>query len=152
MEDLYKNIKARREELGMTQTELAKLVGYSDKTMVSRVEHGKIDISQNMLKKFSEALDITIPELMGWDQSQVLTDLRIPIDPNRFSAEDVSALINVEKNQKLTNHDEVSKRIKLYYYVLKSACIQRLIDSAMNCSDAQIEVAINVLNSYTQKD
>lgn len=43
MVELYENIKKRRMELGMTQTELANKVGYSDKGMISKVENGKVE-------------------------------------------------------------------------------------------------------------
>jgi DNA-binding XRE family transcriptional regulator len=52
MIELYKNIKNRRIELGMTQTELAQKVGYADKGMISRVENGKVDLSQSQIIKF----------------------------------------------------------------------------------------------------
>ena len=38
---LYDNIKKRREELRMTQGELAAKTGYADKTMISKIENGK---------------------------------------------------------------------------------------------------------------
>ena len=63
---LYNNIKKRRIELGMTQTELAYKVGYSDKGMISKVENGKVDIPQSLILKFAEALHTTPAYLMGW--------------------------------------------------------------------------------------
>lgn len=67
MIDLYKNIKNRRIELKMTQTELAQKVGYADKGMISRVENGKVDLSQSQIIKFAEALEIDPSILMGWE-------------------------------------------------------------------------------------
>lgn len=66
MVELYENIKKRRMELGMTQTELANKVGYSDKGMISKVENGKVDIPQSQILKFAKALDTTPGWLMGW--------------------------------------------------------------------------------------
>ena len=68
MEDLYKNIKNRRMELKLTQTELARKVGYADKGMVSRVENGKVDLSQSQIMKFADALEIEPSALMGWNE------------------------------------------------------------------------------------
>lgn len=62
---LYENIKKRREALNMTQAELAELVGYSDKSMISRVENGLIDLSQTKIMAFAEALRTTPTALMG---------------------------------------------------------------------------------------
>jgi transcriptional regulator with XRE-family HTH domain len=67
IDDLYNNIKNRRIELNMTQTELAQKVGYADKGMISRVENGKVDLSQSQIIKFAEALDIDPGTLMGWN-------------------------------------------------------------------------------------
>lgn len=75
MEELYKNIKKLRIELGMTQTELAARVGYSDKGMISKVENGKVDIPQSLILKFAEALQTTPAQLMGWeDDPSVVTE------------------------------------------------------------------------------
>lgn len=68
IDDLYNNIKNRRIELNMTQTELAQKVGYADKGMISRVENGKVDLSQSQIVKFAKALDIDPGVLMGWNE------------------------------------------------------------------------------------
>lgn len=67
MNALYQNIKNRRLELGMTQSELAHKVGYADKGMISRIENGKVDLSQSQVYKFAEALTVDPYELMGWN-------------------------------------------------------------------------------------
>lgn len=69
MIDLYVNIKNRRIELKMTQAELAQKVGYADKGMVSRVENGKVDLSQSQILKFAEALETDPSTLMGWEHT-----------------------------------------------------------------------------------
>ena len=66
MTTLYNNIKQRRLEIGMTQSELAAKVGYSDKGMISKVENGKVDLSQTQIIKFAKALDVDPSALMGW--------------------------------------------------------------------------------------
>lgn len=55
MLDLYKNIKDRRLQLGLTQSELAAKLGYSDKTMISKIENGMVDMTQSRIIKFAEA-------------------------------------------------------------------------------------------------
>lgn len=61
-------IKARRQELGLTQSDLAKKLGYTDRASVSRVESGQIDLPQSRIVKFAEALRVSPTFLMGWDQ------------------------------------------------------------------------------------
>lgn len=63
--ELYKNIKVRRIELGMTQTELADRAGYADKSMISRIEAGLIDLPQTKIVEIAAALRTTPSELMG---------------------------------------------------------------------------------------
>ena len=62
---LYANIKARRLELGMTQTELAEMMGYADKSIISKIESGKVDITQSKIMKFSGVLQTSPGRLMG---------------------------------------------------------------------------------------
>ena len=73
MLDLYKNIKKRREELKITQAQLAELTGYADKTMISKIENGLIDLPQSKIAVMADALRTTPRILMGWeddDESQ----------------------------------------------------------------------------------
>lgn len=62
---LYKNIKDRRTALGMTQADLAKKVGYADKSMISRIEQGKIDLTSTKISEIAEALHTTPSALLG---------------------------------------------------------------------------------------
>lgn len=68
MEEIYKRIKSLRQSKGMTQSELAAKVGYADKGMISRVENGRVDISQSQILSFAKALDTTPAHLMGWKE------------------------------------------------------------------------------------
>ena len=67
MIDLYKNIKRERLARNMSQKELAKHVGYSDKTMISRIENGKIDLPQSKIEEFAKVFDVSPGYLMGWE-------------------------------------------------------------------------------------
>lgn len=65
MLDLYKNIKICRLSRGWSQTELAKKAGYSDKSMISKIENGAVDLSQSQIAKFAEVFGLTPAELFG---------------------------------------------------------------------------------------
>ena len=67
MLELYKNIKKYRLLNDMSQEELAKKVGYADKTMISRIESGKVDLSQSKVEDFARAFNITPGYRMGWN-------------------------------------------------------------------------------------
>jgi transcriptional regulator with XRE-family HTH domain len=100
---LYENIKSRRIDLKMTQSELAAKVGYADKGMISRVENGKINLSQSLLIKFAEALETTPGELLGWTESPVSIE-RNAIAPNQYyiipNDNNIKELIEVAKRSK----------------------------------------------------
>lgn len=53
----------------MSQRDLASKLGYSDHTTVTRIEAGKVDLSQARLKQFATALDVSIGYLMGWEKN-----------------------------------------------------------------------------------
>lgn len=69
MSNLYINIKRRREELKMSQTELAKKLGYKDRSTIAKIESGENDLTQSKISAFAEALQTTPAWLMGWEDS-----------------------------------------------------------------------------------
>lgn len=75
MLQLYLNIKSRRLDLGMTQTDLAKKMGYADKSMIAKIEKGTVDLPQSKIIAFADALETTPGELMGWDNNEPLRTL-----------------------------------------------------------------------------
>lgn len=68
MLELYKRIKTKRIELGLSQSELAERVGYSDRTSIAKIESGKTDLPQSKIREFANALGVTSAYLMGWDE------------------------------------------------------------------------------------
>ena len=74
MSELYKRIKIRREELGLSQDELAKKIGYKSRSTIAKIESGENDIPQAKIKAFADALDTTPSELMGWDDAELWFD------------------------------------------------------------------------------
>ncbi len=67
MLQLYKNIKSRRVELQMTQSDLAVKLGYADKSMIAKIEKGAVDLPQSKIIAFAEALHTSPGDLMGLD-------------------------------------------------------------------------------------
>ncbi len=64
-------IKNNRKRIGMTQEELAKQVGYTGKSMISRIENGKNKPSYEALSKIARALDMSPADLLGDDASML---------------------------------------------------------------------------------
>lgn len=67
MLELYKNIKRLREENGLSQDALAKLTGYTDRSSITKIEKGLVDLQQSKIELFAKALGTTSRELVGWD-------------------------------------------------------------------------------------
>lgn len=72
MEQLYINIKNRRKELGMTQEQLAHKIGYTDRSMIAKIESGVVDINISTMKKIAKALNTEPIELIRylWDDEE----------------------------------------------------------------------------------
>lgn len=62
-------IMERRQQLGLTQEELAFRMGYKTKSAINKIELGINDVSQSKVVKFAEALQTSIAYLMGWDET-----------------------------------------------------------------------------------
>ena len=71
--DTGAKIKQKRLELGMSQREFSKKVGYTDHSIVTRIESGQVDLPLSKLKKISEVLDVSVPWLMGMDEENKTT-------------------------------------------------------------------------------
>ena len=91
MLELYRNIKRIREEKGMSQDELARLVGFKSRSSINKIEMGVNDITQSKLIAIANALHVSPGELMGEDKEVATpTDLStcipnmVPIDTRTF--------------------------------------------------------------------
>ena len=59
-------IKQRRESLGMTQEELATILGYKSRSTINKIEKGVSDVSQSKLFGFANALKTSPEYLLGY--------------------------------------------------------------------------------------
>ena len=71
--DIGNRIKMRREELGMSQSELARKVGYTSRTTINKIERDGRGISQDKIVAIAKALKTTPSYLMGWEDEEVAT-------------------------------------------------------------------------------
>ncbi len=74
MTKIGKNIKLRREELGMTQEDLATKMGYKSRSTINKIELGINDIPQSKIVKFAEVLKTTPSCLMGWEEEKAISE------------------------------------------------------------------------------
>lgn len=63
-------IQNRREELGMTQEELAHKIGYKSKSSINKIELDIQQLTQSKIKMIADALETTPSYIMGWDEEK----------------------------------------------------------------------------------
>ncbi len=66
LSDIGQRIKNRREELNMTQMDLAKALGYKSKSSINKIELGVQNLRQSKIKAIADALKTTPSYIMGW--------------------------------------------------------------------------------------
>jgi len=101
MLDLYKNIKMCRLSRGWSQSDLASKVGYSDKSMISKIEKGAVDLSQSQIVKFAEVFSVSPCDLFGD------TDAPAPapsLSPDRKDLLDKYDVLNDEGKAKVLDY------------------------------------------------
>ena len=64
---LYENIRELRKLNSWTQEELATRMGYTDRSMIAKIESGKVDISQSKILEFAKIFGVEPGYLMGWE-------------------------------------------------------------------------------------
>ena len=75
MLEVGKKIKQRREELNMTQDELARRTGYKSRSSINKIERGGNDLPQTKIVAFAHALDTTPSYLLGWEENDATENL-----------------------------------------------------------------------------
>lgn len=61
-------IKQKREELGMSQEELATKLGYKSRSSINKIELDVQNLTQSKIKAIADALQTTTSYIMGWDE------------------------------------------------------------------------------------
>ena len=65
MIQLYENIKNLRQQKKISQEQLAIMVGYTDRSSITKIEQGSVDLPQSKIIEFANALGVTPGTLMG---------------------------------------------------------------------------------------
>ena len=103
METIADRIKKRRLELGLSQDELAKRVGYKDRSSISYIEDGKKELKQSMIVKMAEELKTTPSYLMdGYDVEAIYNQIK---SMDAFDRMILINRLNKDFEQKRTLHD-----------------------------------------------
>lgn len=101
--EYFERIKMLRMERGMSQDELAKRMGYADRSMLTKIEAGKVEITVKKLKQFAKVFNVDPAYLAGFSEGQ----------ENMDHALELSTLI--QKASELDNADRarIAERIDM---------------------------------------
>ena len=103
METMYDRIKKWRDNLGWSQEELAKKVGYADKTSIAKIEAGKVDLPQSKIVAFSRALSTTTSYLMDGENDYQPVTIAAHLDTDDLTQgelDDVATYIEFLRNRR----------------------------------------------------
>lgn len=102
---IHDNIRKYRKNAGMTQDELARLAGYSDRSSIAKIERGLVDLSQSRIKQFADIFGVTPSTLMGWEKEpEDLAELTATI------LQDTDLMAMIEKYLTLSAADQKAVR------------------------------------------
>ena len=94
-------IKKRRIELGYTQEELSKIMGYSVKSTICKAESEGDNITTTKVKKYAKALNCSFEYLMGWEEEKAQN---VPeFDPDHLELIDLYSKLTKEQKQTVMN-------------------------------------------------
>lgn len=77
MSTIGNRIRKRREELGLSQDELGKRIGYKSRSSINKIELGHRNLTQSKIKAIADALETTPSYIMGWDDNNPQLDALI---------------------------------------------------------------------------
>lgn len=72
MSDIGDRIKKRRIELGLSQDELAAMLGYKSRSSINKIERDGQNLPQPKIVEIARALFVSSSYIMGWEQSPEL--------------------------------------------------------------------------------
>lgn len=100
-------IKYKREQNGLSQSELAARAEYSDKSAISKIEHSGDNISMKQIERLAKALNCPSQYLMGWEEE-------------KKSKKELAQ--NLFKNDigEIVDREEAIKKAREYYFLNRS--------------------------------
>ena len=88
MSTIGNRIRNRREELGLSQDELGKRLGYKSRSSINKIELDQRNLTQSKIKAIADALETTPAYIMGWDEpDQKLDEENLKFFDNLFPIE-----------------------------------------------------------------
>ena len=106
----YERIKELRENLGLSQQELAERVGYKTASAVNKIELGLRDLNQSKIFAFANALNVSPGYLMGDDDTNADDELTEYLEELRNRSE-MRMLFSVAKG---ATKEDVEKVVEMF--------------------------------------
>lgn len=101
-------IKKRREQLGISQEQLANILGYKSRSSINKIELNHTDLPQSKIVALAKALSVTPAYLMGWEELEQPTPksngyptVRIPV------LGDVAAGVPILAQQDIIGYEDI---------------------------------------------
>ena len=101
-------IKKRREQLGISQEQLANILGYKSRSSINKIELNHTDLPQSKIVALAKALSVTPAYLMGWEdleqpipKSNGYPTVRIPV------LGDVAAGVPILAQQDIVGYEDI---------------------------------------------
>ena len=96
-------IKYRREQLGLSQDELARRLGYKSRSSINKIENDASGLPQSKIVAIANALQTTPSYIMGWQEEQkkndAITDIIVKLrtDENFLSVVEVLSGLDTDQ-------------------------------------------------------
>lgn len=117
-------IKARREELNMTQDELAKKIGYKSRSSINKIELDLYNLKQSKIKTIADALETTPSYIMGWSEPKAhITSISVQSFP---------LLGNVACGKPLFADEQIETYVEATTKIHADFCLRAKGDSMIN--------------------
>lgn len=105
-------IKEARQLKGLTQQELADLLGYKSRSSINKIEVGERDIPRSQIVVIARALGVTPAYLMGWEDEKAAPKTEPISDKKLELTENEKAIVDIFKNLTETQQGELIGRAK----------------------------------------
>lgn len=93
-------IKTRREELGLSQEELALRLGYKSRSSITKIEKDGRELPQNKIAAIAKVLQTTPAYIMGWEEAQknndTITDAVVRMRDDEIFMSIIEALMELD--------------------------------------------------------
>lgn len=117
-------IKERREELDITQDELAKRLGYKSRSSINKIELDIYNLKQSKIKAIADALQTTPGYIMGWNDTDQYV---LPI-----SVQSLPLLGNISCGNPIFADEHIELYVELTTKIKADFCLKAKGDSMIN--------------------